>query len=177
MPGQQPYITTASGKRQFACSPVAVMVFLVNKQEQVLLLAHPDREGGWEPVSGGLEAGETVLDGALREMREEVGEEVRAQPLGIVHVWNFHYDENVRYMISVGYLMAYEGGEIHPGDDMAGSRYRWWGLDEMKAEKVKVLVPPEGRWFDRAVELYRLWRGREMELQPDLSGSAAKKPK
>jgi hypothetical protein len=71
-------------------------------------------------------------------------------------------------MISVGYLMAYEGGEIHPGDDMAGSRYRWWGLDEIKDEKVKVLVPPEGKWFDRAVELYRLWRGREMELQPGL---------
>lgn len=77
----------------------------------------------------------------------------------------------------IGYLMAYEGGEIHPGDDMAGSRVRWWGLDKMKAEGVKVLVPPEGRWFDRAVELYRLWSGREIELQPDLLSLAARKPK
>jgi 8-oxo-dGTP pyrophosphatase MutT (NUDIX family) len=169
MPSQQPCITTADGRRRFACSPVAILVFIVNEREEVLLLAHPKRGGSWEVVTGALEAGETVVEGALRETREEAGEKVRVRPLGTVHVSTFHYDENVQYMLSVGYLMAYESGRIQPGDDMAGSRYKWWGLNDLTQEKVKVLVPPDGKWLiERAIELYRMWVGREMELQPEL---------
>jgi 8-oxo-dGTP pyrophosphatase MutT (NUDIX family) len=169
MPGQPPCITTADGRRTFACSPVALLVFVVNEQEEVLLLAHPERGGCWEVVNGALEAGETVVAGALRETREEAGAEVQVRPLGAVHVSTFHYDEQVRYMLRVGYLMAYEGGRIQPGDDMAGSRSRWWALDDLRDEKVEVLVPSEGMWwFERAVELYRLWAGREVVLQPEL---------
>jgi 8-oxo-dGTP pyrophosphatase MutT (NUDIX family) len=178
MPSQQPCITTADGRRRFACSPVAILVFVVNEQEEVLLLAHPKRGGSWEVVNGALEAQETVVEGALRETREEAGQEVRVRPLGTVHISTFHYDENVQYMLSVGYLMAYEGGRIQPGDDMAGSRYKWWGLDDLTDEKVKVLVPPDGKWLiERAVELYRMWIGREMELQPELVVPHEMKPK
>lgn len=178
MPSQQPYITTADGKRRFACSPVAILVFILNAQEEVLLLAHPKRGGSWEVVNGALEAGETIVEGALRETREEAGEKVQVRPLGTVHISTFHYDENVRYMLSVGYLMAYEGGGIQPGDDMAGSKYKWWGLDDLADEKVKVLIPPDGKWLiERAAELYRMWRGREVELQPELVVPQERKPK
>lgn len=178
MPSQQPCITTADGRRRFACSPVAILVFIVNEQEEVLLLAHPKREGSWEVINGALEAGETVVEGALRETREEAGEEVRVRPLGTVHISTFHYDEKVQYMLSAGYLMAYEGGRIQPGDDMAGSQYKWWGLDDLTDEKVKVLIPPDGKWLiERAVELYRMWIGREMELQPKLAVPQEVKPK
>jgi len=176
MPSQQPYITTANGRRRFACSPVAILVFIVNEQEEVLLLAHPKRGGSWEVVNGALEAGETLVEGALRETREEAGEEVRVRPLGTVHISTFHYDENVRYMLSVGYLMAYEGGKIQPGADMAGSRYKWWGSQDLA--KVEMLIPPDGKWLiERAVELYRMWRGREVELQPELLVPQEVKPK
>ncbi len=33
---KQPYITTADGKRKFACSAVAVLVFIVNEEEKIL---------------------------------------------------------------------------------------------------------------------------------------------
>ena len=175
---QQPTIVTADGRREFACSPVAILVFIVNQREQVLLLAHPKRGGSWEVVNGALEAGETVLEGALRETCEEAGEEVRVQPLGTVHISSFHYDENVRYMLSVGYLMAYQGGAIHPGDDMADSRYKWWSLDDLAEEDVRLLIPPDGRWLlERAVELYRLWQTKEQDLQPELSVPKKIKPK
>jgi hypothetical protein len=72
-------------------------------------------------------------------------------------------------MLSVGYLMAYEGGRVQPGDDMAGSRYKWWGLQDLADEKVEMLIPPDGKWLiERAIELYRMWRMREVELQPEL---------
>jgi ADP-ribose pyrophosphatase YjhB (NUDIX family) len=124
-----------------------------------------------------LEAGETIVEGALRETREEAGEEVRVRPLGTVHVSTFHYDEKVRYMLSVGYLMAYEGGKIQPGDDMAGSRYKWWDLDDLRDEEVQMLIPPQKWLMERAVELHRMWIGRERELQPKLVVPFETKPK
>jgi ADP-ribose pyrophosphatase YjhB (NUDIX family) len=142
------------------------------------LLAHPKRGGSWEVVNGALEAGETILDAALRETREEAGNEVQVQPLGTVHVSTFHYDENVRYMLSVGYLMAYQGGKIQPGDDMAGSQYGWWGLEDLKEEKVKLLVPPDGMWLiEQAIELHRIWKEKERDLQPALCVPKEAKPK
>lgn len=178
MQSQQPCITTADGRRRFSCSPVAILVFIVNEQEEVLLLSHPKRGGSWEVVNGALEARETVIEGALRETQEEAGKGVRVRPLGTVHISTFHYEENVQYMLSVGFLMAYEGGKIQPGDDMVGSRYKWWGLDDLADEKVKLLIPPDGKWqIERAIELYRMWVGREMELQPDLVVPNEMKPK
>jgi 8-oxo-dGTP pyrophosphatase MutT (NUDIX family) len=176
MSSQQPHVTTVDGKRRFACSPVAVLVFILNEREEVLLLAHPKREGGWEVVNGALEAGETVLEAALRETREEAGTDIRIHPLGTVHVSTFHYDERVRYMLSVGVLMAYEDGEVRPGDDMEGSEYRWWSLEELADEEVRIIIPPDGKWLiGRAVDLYRLWK-EEVVHPPgfDLTVSAEK---
>ncbi len=133
------------------------------------MLAHPKRGGGWEVINGALEANETVLEGALRETREEAGEPLRVRPLGTAHVSTFHYDDNVRYMLSISYVMAYEGGEVVPGDDMTGSLHRWWSADELMSERAKIIVPPDGLWLiKRAIELYRLWRGQTVELQPPL---------
>jgi len=178
--GKQPTIITSDNQRRFACSPVAILVFIVNEHEEILMLAHPKRDGDWEVVNGALEARETIIDGALRETREEAGNEVKVQPLGTVHVSTFHYDENVNYMLSVGYLMDYKGGEIQPGDDMAGSKFKWWKLEELADESVKVLIPPDGKWIlERAVELYRIWKVKEMELQlqPDMTIPLTTKPK
>lgn len=178
MSGNQPYVLAANGKRRFACSPAAILVFIVNEREEILLLAHPKRGGRWEVVNGALEAGETVLEGALRETREEAGAGVRVRPLGTVHVSSFHYDEDVEYVLSLGYLMAYEGGAVEPGDDMAGSAYRWWSVEELENPDVHLVVPAGQKWLlGRAVELYRLWKEQEVELQPALFHPREVKPK
>ncbi|NLI79500.1 MAG: NUDIX hydrolase [Candidatus Riflebacteria bacterium] len=165
-----PSVTTADGRRRFPCFPAAVVVFLVNEREEFLLLAHPARHG-WEVINGGLDAGLTILDGALKETREEAGPQVKARPIGVVHASSFHYDENVRFMISVSYVMAYEGGPIEPGDDMAGSRFRWAGLAELESGAIPLLVPTTGPWlFRRALEVFRLWQDRRDDpLQRDLT--------
>lgn len=172
--GPQPLVRT-SGGRHFACSPAAVLVFIVDEAERFLLLRHPRREG-WEIVNGALDAGESVLDGALREAAEEAGASVRLRPLGAVHVQTFHYDADVRYMLSLMYLMAYEGGTVQPGDDMVGSEARWFTVEELMDESLNVIVPPHGRWlFRRARDLYRLWKGEEVVLQRPLAEQAANK--
>ena len=168
----QPVIIDATGRRAFAAYPVAVQAIIVNEKEEILLLSSPtrNRDGAWQPVSGALDPGETVLDGTQREVREELGKDIRVRPLGAIHVVSFHYDEQVRHMIAVYYLFAYEGGSILPGDDMAGSDFRWWLLSDLMAGSVKVHIPPDGKWlYRRAIDLYRLWRDERAPLQPVIS--------
>lgn len=164
----QPFVSNQKGTRRFACSAVAVQAVVVSPQEKVLLLSHPTRNGSgvWQVVSGALEAGETVLDGTLREVYEELGGKIRVRPLGTIHVQTFHYDENVQFMIAIYYLFAYEGGDVTPGDDMLGSQYRWWSMAELEDENIRVVVPPAQNWIlERGIELYRLWKGRSLQLQ------------
>lgn len=168
MSSSQPFISNIKGTRRFACSAVALQAVVVSPEEKVLLLSSPHRSpaGAWQVVSGALEAGETVLQGTLREAHEELGSEICVRPLGTVHAQTFHYDGNVQYMIAIYYLLAYEGGDVNPGDDMQGSLYRWWSAAELEEESVKIVVPPGQKWIlRRAIELYRLWKDQAWELQ------------
>ncbi len=160
MQGEQaPTITTRSG-RVYTTFPAAVVVPIVNARRELLLLENPRREGWWEPVNGGVDAGETLLDAALREVREEAGDDVRVRPLGVIHASTFAYDANVQRMISVVYLMAYEGGEPSPGDDMVGSRVRWASLQTIDSERLRLLPPMDQLWLrQRAIDLFELWEG------------------
>jgi NADH pyrophosphatase NudC (nudix superfamily) len=125
-------------------------------------------------VSGGLEAGEAVLDGILREVREEVGG-IQVRPLTVLHSQTFHYDDNVRFMVGINYLLRYEGGEVVPGDDMAGSAFRWWGVDELEtavAQGSATLHKSTFLWqLRRAMQLSRLLKDEWVDtavLQPPL---------
>jgi ADP-ribose pyrophosphatase YjhB (NUDIX family) len=147
--------------RAFAASAVALQAVIVNSDERILLLSSPHRNlnGEWQLISGGLEANETLLTGVLREVAEEAGPDLRARPLGTVHAHTFHYDANVQFMVSVYYLLAYEGGAIVPGDDMVDSAYRWWDVDDLLAGGTPLHPSTDYPWLlRRAVELYRLWQ-------------------
>jgi 8-oxo-dGTP pyrophosphatase MutT (NUDIX family) len=136
MSTQQPHIFTAGPRRRrFITSAVAIQA-IINQAEQILLLSSPTRKQGWQGVSGALEASETLLDGTLREVYEELGNDIQVRPLGTVHAESFHYDQNVPYMLSTYYLLAYLGGTIQPGDDMQGSAFRWRSADELDDDKL-----------------------------------------
>lgn len=151
-------ITALSG-RLFATFPAAVVVPIVSPQEEFLLLESPRRPGRWEPVNGAVDEGETLLEAALREAREEAGSELQVRPLGVVHASTFAYDARVERMISVVYLMAHEGGAATPGDDMRGSRIRWVTLDAIESDGLRLLPPFDMRWLrQRTLNLFRLWK-------------------
>jgi 8-oxo-dGTP pyrophosphatase MutT (NUDIX family) len=169
----QPIVADAVGQRQFACAPCAVAAFIVDERERLLLLSCPDKRGApgkWEVVNGALEAGETLLQGVLREVREEAGPQIRVRPLGVIHAYTFRYDESIQHMNAVCFLLAYEGGEVVPGDDMAGSEVRWTSLDELESGVVEILIPSFYPWLPRhAIEMYRLLKDRPpAELQAAL---------
>lgn len=171
----QPTIVSKQG-RPFATSAIALQAIIINENEQFLLLSSPRRNGRneWQTVSGGLEAGETILEGILREVREEVGD-VQVRPLTVLHCQSFHYDDNVPFMVGIYYLLRYQGGAVLPGDDMTGSEFRWWGLDELAtavANHTATLHVSTHLWMlRRAVQLHRLLKDDWVEtavLQPSL---------
>ena len=170
MSSQQP-VVTASGSRQrrFVTSAVAVQAIIINQADEILLLSSPSRKQGWQLVSGALEANETLLEGTLREVYEELGMSIQVRPLGTVHVETFHYDERIQYMLSINYLFAYQGGEVKPGDDMIGSEYRWWSLTDLNDNTLTFHASVKLWMLERAVELYRLWLDQqEIPLQSAL---------
>jgi len=157
-------VIVSSAGRVFATFPAAVVVVIVNRREELLLLESPRRRGWWEPVNGAVDAGETLLEAALREVREEVGLELRVRPLGVVHASTFAYDALVQRVISVTYLMAHEGGDPVPGDDMRGSRVRWASADDVDTRGLRLVPPLDQAWLRRrTIELFRLW-----ESSPDV---------
>ena len=171
---KQPVVVSQHG-RQFATSAIALQGIIINEAEELLLLSSTRRgDQGWQTVSGGLEAGESILEGMLREVREEVGE-IAVRPLAVIHSHTFHYDEHVPFMVGIYYLLRYEGGEVVPGDDMAGSEFRWWGLDELETavtQQTATLHLSTHLWMlRRAVQLHRLFADGWEEtavLQPPL---------
>ena len=151
-----PLVTAKSG-RQFATIPAALVAVIVREDECILMLSSPKRPDQWQPISGAYDGDETLLEGLLREIREEAGDEIRVRPLCAIHACTFRYGEILRYMMSVSYLLAYEGGDVFPGDDMAGSQVRWISVDDIEQGTYTVIIPPEQLWiYRRAVDLYRM---------------------
>lgn len=53
--------------------PVSVLVVIYTPDKQVLLLERADHPGWWQSVTGSQDAGETLVQTAIREVREETG--------------------------------------------------------------------------------------------------------
>ena len=152
-------IVTAKSGRQFATIPAALVGVIVREDERILMLSSPKRPGQWEPVSGAYDGDETLIEGLLREVREEAGATIRVRPLCTIHACTFSYDETLRYMMSVAYLLAYESGQVFPGDDMAGSQGKWLCVDEIEQGTYTIIIPPEQLWiYRRAIDLYRMFK-------------------
>jgi 8-oxo-dGTP pyrophosphatase MutT (NUDIX family) len=164
----QPELVAANGRR-FAGFAAAVLVFIIDPStRRFLLLSSPakrEREG-WEIVNGGLEGGETLIDGVTREVAEEAGRAVQLQVLGTVHASTWRYDHLIPHMISTFFVASYLGGEVIPGDDMAGCETRWATLDEVNdlAAAGLALVPDEVWLFERALQCFDLWSPSDVDI-------------
>ena len=54
-------------------TPISVLVVIYTQQGEVLLLERADSMGAWQSVTGSVEADETLLQTAAREVFEETG--------------------------------------------------------------------------------------------------------
>lgn len=163
----QPIVTTHTGRR-VPSFPAAIIALVINPDGRFLMLSHPNSNGQWEPINGGMDADETIIECVMREVQEEGGPQIKVRPLGVAHAYTFRYDKRVSHVLSICYLLEYLGGEVIPGDDMVNSEVRWLTVEELESAAYPVVVPRGIPWiFRRAALLYEV-----LKDQPDVSHQA-----
>ena len=94
---------------------------VVWRDDQVLLIkrANPPFQGHWSIPGGKLEPGETLHDGALRELMEETG--IHAEIIGLIDVFESISETN--HYVMIDYAAIWHSGEPVAGDDAAEARF------------------------------------------------------
>ena len=109
---------------------LAVGAVIRDAQGRILLVMHrPERGGFWQGTwicpGGKLEQGETLADGALREIAEETHLEVKLGSILPPFESVFREkDKILLHVVYVDFLADLVGGELIPDDDVA--RAEWW---------------------------------------------------
>ncbi len=95
--------------------PVSVLVVIHTADGQVLLLERADAPGYWQSVTGSQDAGETLAETALREVREETGLDAAAFGLA---PWGIE----TRYEIYPRWRHRYAPGVTHNTEHVFGMK-------------------------------------------------------
>jgi dATP pyrophosphohydrolase len=94
-------------------TPVSVLVVIHTMDGQVLLMERADAPGLWQSVTGSQDAGETLAQTALREVREETG--LDASQFALTD-WGIE----TRYEIYERWRHRYAPGVIHNTEHVFG---------------------------------------------------------
>jgi 8-oxo-dGTP diphosphatase len=150
-------ITERRAARRYPDRPIVAVLAVVLRGEGpgtralIVQRAQQPNAGRWGFPGGVLELGETVAEGAMRELFEETG--IVAEPAGILNVHDaIHRDAEGRVQFHYT-LIAVRGvwrsGEGEPADDAADCA--WVSRDDIVAEtypSFPTLLP----LFDRALQ-------------------------
>ena len=125
-------------RREYPESPVVGVGAVVVKDGKVLLIKRgvDPNKGVWAIPGGSLKLGETLQEGAEREIMEETGITVRAkEPVYSFDFFERDGDGRVRFHYVVVDMMAdYIGGEVQGADDALEAR--WVSPEELKDMEV-----------------------------------------
>jgi 8-oxo-dGTP diphosphatase len=113
--------TERRAERRYPDRPIVGVLAVVMRGDRALVVrrSNPPMHGRWGFPGGVLELGETVAEGAMRELLEETGVEAEAAgPLTVIDTIDRDNEGRVRYHYTlvavVGYWLS---GEGIPGDD------------------------------------------------------------
>ncbi len=93
--------------------PVSVLVVIYTEDGQVLLMERADAPGFWQSVTGSQDEGETLIETAIREVREETGLDARKFDLT-------SWDIETRYEIYERWRHRYAPGVTHNTEHVFG---------------------------------------------------------
>jgi ADP-ribose pyrophosphatase YjhB (NUDIX family) len=119
--------------REYPERPIVGVGGVVIHKERVLLIrrAHQPLQGEWSIPGGGLDVGETIVQGVRRELEEETGIDVRV----LDHIETFERivrdgSGHVQYhYVILDYLCGLAGGELRAGGD--ATDVAWAAEDEL----------------------------------------------
>lgn len=114
-------------KREYPDCPRVGVGAIVMKEGRVLLVkrAAAPNKGLWAIPGGSLELGETLREGARREIREETGIEVRVKdPVYAFDYFERDQEGRIRFhFVIVDLLADYVRGELKAADDALEARW------------------------------------------------------
>jgi 8-oxo-dGTP diphosphatase len=107
---------------------------LVTREGRLLLVKRATQPflGYWDIPGGFLEEDEHPEAGAIREVREETGLNVRPTGLFGLYMDRYERDGEGHYSLNIYYLAEVVGGRERPGDEAV--ELAWFAADELPAE-------------------------------------------
>jgi 8-oxo-dGTP pyrophosphatase MutT (NUDIX family) len=130
---------------------VQVWIHRPNKKsghEILLLLLKPERGGFWQPVTGGVDAGEDFDVAAMREAREETGMKFSEAVCSLDYGFEFERGDGKRFREQVYSLRAPETAPVRL-DPHEHVDHRWVTLDEARAELPRLKHPSNAEGLRR----------------------------
>lgn len=111
-----------------------------------------DEQGAWDNGGGGLEFGETVRDGMLRELREEYGcrgvVEVELPPVTIIR----EHEGRKTHWVAHGAIMRVDPSEVILGDPESMDELGWFPLHALPSplhQGSEIQIRQHKQFFDR----------------------------
>jgi ADP-ribose pyrophosphatase YjhB (NUDIX family) len=145
---------TAADDRHYPLRPVAGVGVVIWRDDKVLLVkrGNAPRQGEWGLPGGMQQLGETIMQAAVREAREETGLDI--VPIGIVTAIDA-ITTDAAGKIEFHYTIVEVAADAMPGDAKAeddAADLRWVALDEID----KLCVWPEVARIAKLAALQRV---------------------
>ena len=113
--------------------PVSVQVIIFNKNEEVLLLKRKSTgfsDGLYGFIGGHVEKNEQVIDAAIREVKEEIGIDIKKENLLFKSVMNRKVNENTEYIDFVFIAKEWQGNIINMEPEKC-SELTWYQINNL----------------------------------------------
>lgn len=117
---------------RFPDAPIVGVGAVVVEDDKVLLIkrGHEPRQGEWSLPGGRVELGESLIDAARREIKEETGLDVDVGPLIELFDRVHRLGDRVEYhFVIADYLCTPCGGTLAAADD--AEDVAWVGVEEL----------------------------------------------
>lgn len=111
-------------------APTAGVAIVRDGKVLVAVRARDPHRGKIDVPGGFLHVGEDPVEGARREVREELGIDIDTSMEGCIQAVPHRYGPDGDWLLSLGFVATPVGeAELHPADDVAEAR--WVGLEEL----------------------------------------------